>query len=130
MYVTPLFASIFGLMYIVLSIGVIRIRFKQQVSLGSGGLVSLEKEMRIHANFAEYVPLCLLLLFFLETITLSSTIAFWLGCLLLVSRVCHVVGMKNPKDYLICRKAGMIGTFTVILVASLATLWIYLPLNI
>ena len=130
MYVTPLFAAIFGLMYIALSINVVRLRLKKQVSLGTGDIDALEKEIRIHANFAEYVPFTLLLLILHEILTLSSSLVFWLGCLFLISRVCHVIGMKNGKDYLICRKLGMIGTFTVILIASLTTLWVYLPLNI
>ena len=130
MYVTPLFAAIFGLMYIALSVNVVRLRFKKQVSLGTGDIGALEKEIRIHANFAEYVPFTLLLLILHEILTLSSSLVFWLGCLLLISRVCHVIGMKNGKDYFIYRKLGMIGTLTVILLASLSTLWVYLPLNI
>ena len=84
-FVTPLFASIFALMYLYLSFGVIKFRLKHQVSLGTGEHSDLEKAMRTHGNFAEYVPLCLILLFLLENLTLSTNLAFWLGCLLLVS---------------------------------------------
>ena len=130
MLVTPLFAAIFALVYLVLSISVIKLRFKQQVSLGSAGDSELEKEIRIHANFAEYVPLCLLLLYFLETVTLSSRLSFWLGCVLLISRLSHVIGMRNGKDHLIFRQIGVLGTFFVIFVSALALIWIYLPINI
>ena len=128
-FVTPLFASIFALMYLYLSFGVIKFRLKHQVSLGTGEHSDLEKAMRTHGNFAEYVPLCLILLFLLENLTLSTNLAFWLGCLLLVARVSHVIGMNNGKLFKF-RQFGMIGTFLVMLISSLAMLWVYLPVSI
>ena len=128
-FVTPLFASIFALIYLYLSFGVIKFRLNHQVSLGTGEHSDLEKAMRTHGNFAEYVPLCLILLFLLENLTLSTNLAFWLGCLLLVSRVSHAVGMNNSKLFK-CRQFGMIGTFLVLLISSLAMLWVYLPVSI
>ena len=128
-FVTPLFAAIFGLMYLVLSFGVIKYRSKEQVSIGSGDSQELKTAIRIHGNFAEYVPLCLILLFLLENLTLSSNLAFWMGVLLFISRVCHVIGMRS-EQLLTFRVAGMLGTFAVILISSLAILWIYLPVSI
>lgn len=129
-FVTPLFAAIFGLMYVFLSFVVIKHRSKHQVSIGSGNNEELKTEIRIHANFSEYVPLCLILLFLLENLTLSSNLAFWLGSLLLLSRVFHVIGMRGGKPRFFFRVAGMLGTFAVILISSLAMLWLYLPISI
>ena len=128
-FITPLFAAILGLMYLYLSICVIKQRLKHQVSLGVGGNSDLEKAIRIHGNFIEYVPFCLVLLFLLENLTLSSSLTFWLGVALLVSRICHVIGMRNGKLFKF-RQAGMLGTFGVILVSSLTMLWVYLPISL
>jgi len=128
-FVTPLFAAIFGLMYLFLSFTVIKHRTRQQISIGSGDNEELKTAIRIHGNFAEYVPLCLILLFLLENLTLSSNLAFWLGSLLLLSRAFHIVGMNGGKPRFFFRVAGMLGTFAVILISSLAMLWLYLPIS-
>jgi len=129
-FVTPLFAAVLGLMYLALSFAVIKQRSKHKVSIGTGDNEELKTEVRIHGNFAEYVPFCLILMFLLESLTLSSNLAFWMGSLLLISRVCHVIGMRGDKRLFILRVAGMLGTFAVILISSLAMLWVYLPINI
>jgi len=128
MPITALFAALFGLMYVVLSIGVIRLRLSGHVSIGCGENSDLEKAIRIHGNFAEYVPFSLILLFFLEQIGISSGLVFGLCLLLMVSRVSHYMGMKNQASLMIFRKLGMIGTFLVILISSLALLYGYVLL--
>lgn len=129
MPITPLLAAIFGVMYIILSFGVIRFRFRNQVSLGDGGYSDLKKAIRIHGNFAEYVPFTLLLLYLLEYLSLSGSLVFGLGIALLISRVAHYIGMKNHSFFRF-RQFGMIGTFLVILISSVTILWLYLPVSI
>jgi len=126
MPITPLFAAIFGIMYIFLSIGVIRFRLSNQVSLGDGGHKEVERAIRIHGNFAEYVPFTLLLLWVLEYLALSGTAILVMCIILLVSRIAHYIGMKQPALFKL-RQIGMLGTFLVILVASSLILWLYLP---
>src|SRR5690606_35232509 len=60
--ITLAFASLNALIFIFLSILVVRGRFKERVSVGAGGKTSLELKIRAHGNFAEYVPLALFLL--------------------------------------------------------------------
>jgi len=123
MPITPLFAAILGLMYIVLSVGVIRLRLSGHVSIGSAEDKNLEKAIRIHGNFSEYVPFSLILLWFLEQTGLSTELVFGLCILLLFSRVAHYMGMKNQASLMMFRKLGMIGTMLVILVSSLALMY-------
>jgi uncharacterized membrane protein YecN with MAPEG domain len=130
MPITPLFAAIFGLIYIVLSLTVVKSRMGKRVSLGNGDSSELERAVRIHANFSEYVPTSLLLLWFLESISFDSTLVFYLGCTLLLARLAHVVGMNNPKQFMLLRQLGMVGTIGVILVTSIALLWWYLPASV
>ncbi|MDP2323808.1 MAG: MAPEG family protein, partial [Gammaproteobacteria bacterium] len=60
--ITAIYASVLAILYIVLSSRVARRRMKFQVGLGVGESRELERAVRIHGNFAEYVPLALLLL--------------------------------------------------------------------
>ena len=66
MTVTPIYATILGLLFIALSVRTIRMRRKHRVAVGDGNNSELRRAMRVHANFAEYVPLALLLIFFVE----------------------------------------------------------------
>jgi len=64
--VTPLYAALLGLMFIALSIRTIRLRRRYRVAIGDGRKALLQRAMRVNANFAEYVPLALLLIYFVE----------------------------------------------------------------
>ena len=50
------------MVYIGLSARVIRGRGQHRVGLGSGGIDDMERSIRAHGNFAEYVPLTMLLI--------------------------------------------------------------------
>ena len=127
MPITPLFAAVFAIFYILLSIKVIRFRLSKQISLGDAGDTDLETAVRSHGNFIEYVPISLILMWFLEVITYSSSLSMLLGLILLVSRFAHVIGLNDTKNKLIFRQVGMLGTFFVILVAASYLIWYYIP---
>jgi len=130
MPITPLFAAIFGLMYLALSVVVINARAKHSVSTGTADNKELEVAVRAHANFIEYVPLSLLLFWFMELVSLSSGLVFWLASALLIGRAAHVLGMNNPQSLKVLRQLGMIITLAVILIASGSLFWWYLPVSI
>ncbi len=60
--VTGLYAGILGIVFIVLSMRVIKNRVRAKVNLLDGGDETLTRAMRVHGNFAEYVPFALLLM--------------------------------------------------------------------
>lgn len=128
--ITPLFAAIFGLMYMALSFNVVRYRLGSKISLGSGENKDLEQAIRVHGNFMEYVPFALLLMWFIETLTLSANVVFWLGSILLIARVSHVFGMFYPKQLQTLRALGTVVTFGVIIKACISILLHYIPLSI
>ena len=61
--IISLYAGILALIYIGLSGYVIQGRFKNKVSLGDNNNADMQKRIRVHGNFAEYVPLALFLIF-------------------------------------------------------------------
>jgi len=130
MLVTPLFAALFGLFYFILSINVVRFRIGQKVSLGSGDNRDIEKAIRIHANFIEYVPLILLLFYFYEVMSLSGSLVFFLASALFIARICHITGMLNPKEWMLLRQLGAGVTFLVLLAISVALALRYIPVTV
>lgn len=123
--VTPLFAAILAVMFVLLCLNVVRIRLREQVSLGDGGNKQLNVAVRIQANFVEYVPFTLFLMWMLESIDLSPERVFWIGVGLLLSRIFHVIGMAFPKKFMILRQIGVLISFALLVCLSVALLGYY-----
>ena len=124
MPITPGYAALFGLLFVALSVFTIRQRRRARVAVGHGGDVALERAARVHANFAEYVPISLLLIYFLEVYA-SRQGWVHLACLvLLAGRVLHAWGVSQVKEDLRLRTAGMVLTFIVI-IGSAAGIGLY-----
>ena len=72
-----------------------QIRISEKISIGDGGNPRLVARMRAQLNFAEYVPVVLILIALVEAATGSST---WLGivaAVFIAGRICHGVGMDG-----------------------------------
>src|ERR1700680_1230037 len=88
MFVTPLYASLLVLWFVVLSARVVNLR-RRGIIFGDNGDVAVTRVVRAQANFAEYVPLALLLMGFLEVSRFSIYLVHALGITLLVARLLH-----------------------------------------
>lgn len=119
---TPLWAALLALLYLVLAGQVIRARYRTRTALGSGNDPGLERAIRAHANFAEYVPLTLILLTLAELQGASLWLLHLLGATLLVGRAVHAYGISQTDEVLIRRSAGVALTFGVLVTAALANL--------
>ena len=95
--ITPLVASLLALFFVRLTWQVIGLRRKHKVSLGTGGHADLEMAIRAHGNFAEYVPLGLVLLACLEFNNAPATLVWVLGILLAAGRIVHALGVTTPS---------------------------------
>lgn len=119
---TPLWASLLAVLYLGLAAQVIRARYRTKTALGSGGNPGLERAIRAHANFAEYVPLALILLTLAE---LQGAVAWLLhlsGAVLLTGRALHGYGISRTDEVLALRSTGMALTFGALLVAAILNL--------
>ena len=74
--------------------------------------------MRAHANFAEYVPIALLLIYFLEIESEVPWLVHALGSALLAGRALHAYGVSQLNENLRYRVIGMALTFGVIISAA------------
>ena len=77
--VTMLYASLLGILLILLSWGVSKVRLREHISLGAGEVSGLESAIRAHGNFIEYVPLALILMMLAESTAAASWLLHMLG---------------------------------------------------
>lgn len=119
MLTTPIYAAVLSLMFVVLSIRTLLLRRQLGVAIGDGDQPTLMRATRVHANFAEYVPLSLLLIYFLEIQTRTSLWIHLLGSTLVIGRITHAFGVSQVKENFRHRIIGMMLTFTVIIVSSI-----------
>ena len=117
--IVPFYAGLLGLLFVALGVRVIRLRQSEQVALGDGGHESLQRAMRVHANFAEYVPLALILLALAELTGAASLALHGLGLALLGGRVLHAYGVSQPGEDYRFRVAGMGLTFVALISGAL-----------
>ncbi len=108
------YAALLALLFVVLSVRTIRLRRQNRIAIGDAGDARMQRAIRVHANFAEYVPLALLLIFFVETDNASSWLVHVLGLVLTAGRMAHAWGVSQAKEDFRFRVAGMMATFAVL----------------
>jgi uncharacterized membrane protein YecN with MAPEG domain len=113
------YAAFLAVMFVVLTIRVIKARIRGRVSLGDGGDEALIRAQRIHGNFAEFVPFAVVLIALAEMNGSPSWSIHVLGSVLIISRLAHAWALHGGMERMTFRKAGMIGTFIVLLGAAL-----------
>ena len=118
--IVPIYAAVLALAYVVLASRVVTVRRTAQVSLGSGGDKDLERRIRVHGNFAEYVPLALIVLAFVEMQGAPGWYVHILSGVLVAARAAHAYGLSTGT--LRFRVLGVTGTFLVLIGASISLL--------
>lgn len=121
MIVTPLYAGLLALWYLALSLRVVQKRNK--VSLGDGGDTELLRRIRGHGNFAEYVPLILVMLGFMELSRVSLYLIHAMGITLLVSRLLHGYALSYTTQFKFGRFWGALLTFVVLGVCAVCCVY-------
>lgn len=123
--ITLVTASILGLVFIWLCTRVIASRVNNDVIIGDSGNTDLIYRIRTQGNFAEYVPIFVIILGLLEFSGGNPTVLIVLAALFVGARLIHVPGMGEQAN-LKFRQAGIIGSFTSIGAASLYGLFLAL----
>ena len=120
MLITGFYAGLLSFVFIALGINIIRKRLAYKVGLGDGGHHELAKTIRVHANFAEHVPLALILIGICDYTQYSPYFIHVLGATLFVSRLLHAYGLGKTSVRSFGRTYGVLMTYGVILIASIA----------
>lgn len=121
--VTPLYAALLGLLLLALGLVVVRLRRRHAVLTGDGGNATLARAMRVQANFVEYVPLTLLLLFMLEMSRQPAWALHLLGAALFIGRLLHAWGYLMTPRLSFGRALGIGLTWIVL---GVTALWLLL----
>ena len=122
MFITPIYAGLLALLFLLLSWRVVQLR-GHGISFGDGGNALLLRRMRAHGNFAEYVPFILLMLGFLELSHFPAWLLHVLGLTLLIARLLHGYALSYREQFKFGRFWGTALTFLLILVCGLLCLY-------
>lgn len=113
--ITTLTASFISFLFIIISLKIIKLRHRYKVSIGSSGNEQLEMTIRAHGNFAEYVPIALLLMLCAEANQTNVMVLCILAFSLILGRFFHAYAFVFNKSHFKFRVSGMILTFSTII---------------
>lgn len=122
MIIISIAAALLAALFIFLSFRVINLRRTRKIAIGAGDDRELERAMRVHANFAEYVPFALVLLILCALRGLPDVLLALLCTALVFGRAIHAYGLAQVKEDYRFRTAGMIVTFGVLAMSAVALL--------
>lgn len=126
--ITIIYAGLLGLIYVLLSAFVVKGRYSKKMAFGDGGDPEMTKRIRMHGNFAEYVPLGLILLYLVDACQYAGWLVHLLGIMLLVGRVLHAIAIHQAIFRF--RVVGMVLTLLMLLISSLLLIWHFIALQL
>lgn len=103
------FAAANTLLLTLLALNVSRVRIRERVSHGDGGVLALKKAMRAHGNGVEHLVVVGLQVLALELMGASPAVLATLVLVFTGSRIVHAAGMLGSLAGL--RRAGAVGTY-------------------
>lgn len=108
--ISALFAGLFALAQIPLTVAVGYRRAKTGIQFGDGGDTVILRRMRAHANFTETVPITLLAMAGAESLGAPDGLLLAGGCSLVLGRTLHYMTLVR-SGFGIGRAIGMVLTF-------------------
>ena len=116
--ITLTIAGAAAILHVWLSLRVSQLRRPLKVGVGDGGNEVLLRRIRAHGNFAENVPIFLILLGLLEFATGGDLWLWGAAILFILARLLHVFGMDRPGANWM-RVTGVAISWTAILALGL-----------
>jgi len=120
--ITPLYAGLLVLVYIALSALVVRQCVLVEMATGDADETNLNRSIRVHGNFVEYVPLGLILMLCAELQSAPAVAVHAMGLTLLIARVAHAVGMSRTPQVRLLRGGGFLLTTLMLILSALAVI--------
>lgn len=128
-YAFGFYTAVNALIMLVLSMRVVRARFRTNTAIGDGGKPEMAAPLRAHANNAEYVPIVLLLLWALASpLGRSIWVIHGVGLSFTVGRILHAIGLSRTVGPSPLRFAGMVLTWIALVAGIAGVLWfVFIP---
>jgi uncharacterized protein len=120
--ISGVYIALIILFMIFLSARVIVYRRSNLIGIGDGGDKIAARRIRVHANFCENAPFVMALLILLPLVGTKSLVIHAVGLSFLAGRAAHAYGLTSYGGSSIGRVAGMVLTFTSMLVGAFALL--------
>ena len=121
--ITILYAGLYGLLMVFLSLRVSFLRARRDVEFGDGGNADLQTSIRVFGNFTEYVPFMLVLFLLLELAHTREILLHAIGVSFLLVRILHAVSLKVGASGVPWRRMGRfisaLGTLLILMGMSL-----------
>ena len=121
--ITGIYAGLCSLMFLYLAWPITVQRKLKKIGVGDGGDTELQRTIRVHANFVEYVPLTLLMLLLAELQSTPPWAIHGFGTALILSRILHAVGFSRSGGYSLGRFYGTLGTWLVMIGLAVHLVW-------
>lgn len=118
MKILPIYAALLAALFVYLSIRTVRARRELRIGLGHAENPVMLRAMRVHGNFAEYVPFALFMIFLVESSGAGPWMVHALCLALLAARLSHAYGVSQPKEDFRFRVFGVATTFFVLLLSG------------
>ena len=120
--ITPIYAGLLGVLFLVLTWRVIARRRDTGIGLGDGNDRGLVRRIRAHANFAEYAPLGLVLILITELMGAPPEALHLAGATLFIGRAMHGIGLTRETPSVFLRSGGMVLTLLSLASTAIALL--------
>lgn len=122
MQITSLYGAALAAVFIVLSVRTLVLRRALKIGIGTGSNERLLRATRAHGNFAEYVPLTLVLVVLLELQSAPQALLYVLCTSLFIGRIVHAYGVSRSPENYAYRVTGMVLTLSALGGAAAALL--------
>lgn len=109
----------FSLFYILLTLNVVRMRWATKTGLGVGEDRRMLKAVRVHGNFAEYIPLVFIGIILMEVRGAGSTWLHSLYAAAFLARILITFGITKTSNFSPYRFLGNCLTYIVLLSAGI-----------
>jgi uncharacterized membrane protein YecN with MAPEG domain len=121
MTITLFYAAILIFIFICLTFNVVRLRWKTQQTINNYKQdKNLERAIRAHGHFSEFVPLSLIAIYMVEA-TQYIELTHILGMLLVIARLSHafsILYVEPVKNIVIFRMIGMVTNITILVISA------------
>jgi len=117
MTILAVYAGILGLMYFLMGARISIMRGRKKVLIGHADDLVLHRAIRAHANFGEYVPICLILIGIVAALGFSLWVIHALCLILIAMRLIHAWGVSTGTP--IGQTVGAAMTYNILIAASL-----------
>ncbi len=116
--VTSSYAALLAFVFVYLSFRTLRLRGSLKIPMSDGDNPQMLRAIRVHANFAEYVPMCLLLMLLMELRGAAPLLLHALGIALILGRILHARGVSQIHENMRWRLWGMRLTLGVLITSA------------